>query len=48
LQANEALGQGFGDQVLAWFAQIKRQEISRHDAAEDKLDWIRREYFSRF
>ncbi|TAG26040.1 MAG: glutamine synthetase [Burkholderiales bacterium] len=47
LQADEALSQGFGDQVLAWFAQIKSQEISRHDAAVDKGDWIRREYFSR-
>jgi glutamine synthetase len=48
LQANPALSQGFGDQVLAWYAQIKQQEIARHAAAEDKLDWIRREYFSRF
>ncbi len=48
LQADEALNLGFGEQVLAWFTQIKRQEISRHDAAEDKLDWIRREYFSRY
>jgi glutamine synthetase len=48
LQANEALSHGFGDQVLAWFAQIKRQEITRHDAAQDKLDWMRREYLSRY
>jgi glutamine synthetase len=48
LQANPALRQGFGEQVLAWFAQIKQQEISRHTAADDKLDWVRREYFSRF
>jgi glutamine synthetase len=48
LQANEALNQGFGEQVLAWYSQIKRQEITRHYAAEDKLDWVRREYFSRF
>jgi glutamine synthetase len=48
LQDNAALSAGFGDQVLAWFAHIKRQEIARHDAAENKLDWMRREYFSRF
>jgi glutamine synthetase len=48
MQANEALNQGLGEQILAWYAQIKRQEITRYDAAEDKLDWIRREYFSRF
>ncbi len=48
LQADAILSAGFGDQVLAWYAQIKRQEISRHDAADDKIDWLAREYFSRF
>jgi glutamine synthetase len=48
LQADAALSKGFGEQVLAWYAQIKRQEIARHEAAVDKLDWVRREYFSRF
>ncbi len=48
LQASPALSVAFGEQVLAWYAQIKRQEISRYEAAIDKLDWIRREYFSRF
>jgi glutamine synthetase len=48
LQSSAALSTGFGEQVLAWFAHIKRQEIARHDAAPDKLDWLRREYFSRF
>ncbi len=48
LQADAALNSGFGEQVLAWFAQIKRQEIARWEAAPDKLDWMAREYFSRF
>ncbi len=48
LQADAELNLGFGEQVSAWFAQIKQQEIARHDAANDKLDWLRREYFSRF
>ncbi len=48
LQADAALSAGFDGQVLAWYAQIKRQEIARYEAADDKLDWIRREYFSRF
>jgi glutamine synthetase len=48
LQADAALSKGFGEQVLAWYAHIKRQEATRHDAADDKLDWIRREYFSRY
>jgi glutamine synthetase len=48
LQSNAALSAGFGEQVLAWYAHIKRQEIARYEAATDKTDWIRREYFSRF
>ncbi|MFM7332480.1 MAG: glutamine synthetase family protein [Brachymonas sp.] len=48
LKADAALSEGFGAHVLAWFAQIKRQEITRYEAAQDKADWIRREYFSRF
>ncbi len=48
LQKDAALAQGFGERVLAWFAQIKRQEITRYAAASDKPDWIRREYFSRY
>ncbi len=48
LQDDAALGAGFSEQVIAWFAHIKRQEIARHDAAQDKIDWVRREYFSRF
>ncbi len=48
LQANSALSAGFSEQVLAWYAQIKRQEIARYEAAVDKLDWVRREYFSRY
>jgi glutamine synthetase len=48
LQSSSALSQGFGEQVIAWFTHIKRQEIARFDAATDKTDWLRREYFSRF
>jgi glutamine synthetase len=48
LQSDAALAQGFGEKVPAWFAQIKRQEITRYAAASDKPDWIRREYFSRY
>jgi glutamine synthetase len=48
LQSNTALNHGFGEQILAWFAQIKRQEIARYETAQDKPDWIAREYFSRF
>jgi glutamine synthetase len=48
LQHDAAFNAGFGKDVLAWFAHIKRQEVARHEASKDKLDWVRREYFSRF
>jgi glutamine synthetase len=48
LLADPALTQGFGADVLTYYAQVKHQELARHSAAEDKADWLRREYFSRF
>ena len=48
LQADAALVRGFGAGFVDYLATIKRAEIARHEAAEDKLDWERREYFSRF
>ncbi len=48
LQASAVLSAGFSEDILAWFAQIKQQEISRYEAAQDKTDWMAREYFSRF
>ena len=48
LCADDALKNSFGADVIAWFAQIKSQEIERYTAAPDKDDWIRCEYFSRF
>ena len=38
----------FGAPVVAWFDQVKRSELARHDQAEDKDAWQAREYFSRF
>jgi glutamine synthetase len=40
----DALGRDFID----YFTRIKQSELSRYDAAEDKDDFQRREYFSRF
>jgi glutamine synthetase len=48
LLADPALTQGFGADVLAYYAHIKQQELARYRIAEDKADWLRREYFSRF
>jgi glutamine synthetase len=47
LEADEALGEGFGREVVDWYARLKRHEIARHAAAEDKAEWERREYFGR-
>ncbi len=47
LRQDEALVAGFGADFVAYFAQVKASEIARHDAAQDKDDFQRREYFSR-
>ena len=47
LQADPALTQGLGLDFVNCYTHIKRHELARFEAAEDKLDWQRREYFSR-
>ena len=41
------LGAEFGADFIDYFNRVKRSEITRHDMAEDKDDWQRREYFGR-
>jgi glutamine synthetase len=48
LQTSDALCNAFGNAFVAYFAQVKQQEISRYEAAVDKTDWQRREVFSRY
>ena len=48
LQTDDALAQGLGREFVGYFTRIKQQEVRRFAEAEDKLDWQRREYFSRF
>ncbi len=48
LRDDPALVAGLGLDFVDYFSQIKASEIARHDAAEDKDDFQRREYFSRF
>lgn len=48
LQSDDALCAGFGPSFVSYFTQIKRQEIARYEAAEDKIDWQRREIFARY
>ncbi len=47
LAADGALVAAFGPRVVDWLTQVKRFEIARHDAAEDKAAWQAREYFGR-
>ncbi len=48
LQRDDALHAGFGPPFVEHYLQVKRHEVLRFDAAADKDDWQRREYFSRF
>ncbi len=48
LAANAVLQRGFGPLMAAVYDTVKRQELERHAAAEDKAQWERREYFGRF
>ncbi len=48
LQADTALCAAFGPAFVDYFCQVKRQEIARYEAAPDKVDWQRREVFSRY
>lgn len=43
-----ALQQAFGAPLVASLQRIKRSELARHDEAEDREAWQRREYFSRY
>jgi glutamine synthetase len=47
LEQDAVLVQGLGADVVAWYAQLKRHEAQRFEAASDKLAFQRREYFSR-
>jgi len=47
LAADPVYREGFGSEVLDWYVHLKRSEVSRHEAAVDKVAWDRREYFAR-
>ena len=48
LALDEALVAAFGAPVVDWLTRIKRQELARCEAAEDRAEWLRREYFARW
>jgi glutamine synthetase len=47
LRADATLVQAFGQRFIDYFTRIKQSEVARFDAAEDKHEFQRREYFSR-
>lgn len=47
LAADAALTAGLGEDWVRYFTRIKQSECQRHAQAEDRLDFERREYFSR-
>ena len=47
LQADAALVAGFGQEFVRYLCRVKQSEQQRFEQAEDKLDFQRREYFSR-
>jgi glutamine synthetase len=47
LQENPAMREGFGVEFLRYYSRIKNAEQKRFVDAEDKLEFQRREYFSR-
>ncbi len=47
LAADAVTAQAWDAGFLASFVAAKRSELARHEAAEDKHEWQRREYFSR-
>ncbi|MEO7640832.1 MAG: glutamine synthetase, partial [Ramlibacter sp.] len=48
LGVDRVLVQAFGEDFIGYFTQIKRSELLRYEQADDKDDFQRREYFSRF
>jgi len=48
LEADYVYCDGFGKDFIAYYCHIKRFEIARYGAADDKLAWLKSEYFNRF
>ncbi|MCW5650573.1 MAG: glutamine synthetase [Ramlibacter sp.] len=48
LQGDRVLVDAFGADFIHYFSRIKQSELARYELAEDKDDFQRREYFSRF
>jgi glutamine synthetase len=47
LRADPVMARGFGQDFIDYFIRVKEAELLRHEQAQDKADFERREYFSR-
>jgi len=47
LNKDQNFCESFGIDFIRYFNRVKASEVARHDLAEDKDEWQRREYFSR-
>ena len=47
LKHDVAFAKSFGTDFINYYSRIKQQEITRYEAAIDKHEWQRREYFGR-
>jgi len=48
LDADTVMQRGFGAPLAQLYAAVKRHEIARFEAADDRAEWSRREYFGRY
>ena len=48
LDCDSTMRSAFGNAFVDYFCHIKRAELARNAQAQDREDWQRREYFSRF
>jgi glutamine synthetase len=48
LESDNVLRDAFGAPLMNLYARVKRSELERFEAAADKDEWMRREYFGRF
>jgi glutamine synthetase len=48
LELDDVYLEGFGKDFINYYCHIKRFEIIRFEAADDKLAWLTSEYFNRF
>ena len=48
LKSDAGLTAGLGLEFVSYYTHLKQMEVARWTAADDKRDWVAREYFGRF